>query len=98
MKTKVNKSNLLKRAWSIYRGTSVYSFSFSDSLKRAWEVEKENIAYAERKEQEAAEKEAEAKRLAEHKAKNGEANWNEIMGSYIADQYANAPAGTYFGD
>lgn len=91
MKTKVNKSNLLKRAWNIYRGTSVYSLSFSDSLKRAWEVEKANIAYAERKEQEAAEK-------INFKSSNVASNWNEIMGSYIAEQYANAPAGTYFGD
>lgn len=91
MKSKVNKSNLLKRAWNIYRGTSIYSFSFSDSLKRAWEIEKANIAYTERKEREAAEK-------INLKSSNVASNWNKIMGSYIADQYANAPAGTYFGD
>jgi hypothetical protein len=43
--TNYNKSEIMKRAWSIYRGTSIYSVSFSIALSRAWEIEKENKAY-----------------------------------------------------
>lgn len=32
----------MKRAWKIFRGNSEYSWSFSESLKRAWWVEREN--------------------------------------------------------
>lgn len=42
---KISKSNVMKRAWSIYRGESFYSRSFSLSLERAWEVEKATLAY-----------------------------------------------------
>lgn len=45
MKTRISKSAVMKRAWSIYRGTSFYASSFSLSLKRAWAVEKENAKY-----------------------------------------------------
>lgn len=41
---KISRSNVMKRAWSIYRGESFYSGSFSLSLERAWEVEKAIIA------------------------------------------------------
>ena len=44
MKTSISKSAVMKRAWSIYRsGHSFYSLSFSASLSRAWEIEKQNI-------------------------------------------------------
>lgn len=56
MKTEINKSNLMKRAWSIFRsGDSFYSKSFSLALSRAWEVEKANAEYRRR----------EAKRISE---------------------------------
>lgn len=40
MKTQVNKSRLMKRAWAIYKGVNPYSYSFSAALRRAWEVGK----------------------------------------------------------
>jgi hypothetical protein len=45
MKTtsQISKSKVMSRAWKIFRGNSKYSFSFSDSLKRAWAVEKEDL-------------------------------------------------------
>ncbi|WP_080903356.1 hypothetical protein [Parabacteroides sp. Marseille-P3160] len=42
-RTEVLRS-VMKRAWSIYRGSSIYSYSFSESLRRAWKIEKENAA------------------------------------------------------
>jgi hypothetical protein len=44
MKT-INKSAVMTRGWNIYRGKYHYSNSFAACLRRAWEVEKENIAY-----------------------------------------------------
>lgn len=34
----------MERAWSIYRSGSAYAYSFSNSLRSAWEIEK---SYAE---------------------------------------------------
>lgn len=42
MKTRINKSEVMKRAWKIFRGKNPYSYSFSAALRRAWFVEKEN--------------------------------------------------------
>lgn len=53
MKAQINKSKLMKRAWTIFKGNNPYSDSFSESLRRAWFVEKEALAYAERKAAEA---------------------------------------------
>ena len=49
MKTmsKYNKSQIMKRAWNIYKGNNPYSYSFSAALRRAWEVEKAMIEYNE---------------------------------------------------
>ena len=56
MKTtsKYNKSQIMKRAWNIYKGNNPYSYSFSAALRRAWEVEKATIEYNERKAKRAA--------------------------------------------
>ena len=40
----INKSSVMTRAWKIFRGNSEFSYSFSASLKRAWQVEKENAS------------------------------------------------------
>ena len=46
MKATINKSAVMKRAWSIFRGKNRdYNYNFSASLRRAWAVEKESIAY-----------------------------------------------------
>ena len=42
---KIDKSAVMKRAWAIFRGKSEYSWSFSESLKRAWFIEKDNIRF-----------------------------------------------------
>lgn len=56
MKTmsKYNKSQIMKRAWNIYKGNNPYSYSFSAALRRAWEVEKAMIEYNEREAKRAA--------------------------------------------
>lgn len=54
MKTRISKSDVMKRAWSIYKSDcgSMYSDgyfynfkNFSDCLKRSWVIEKANIEY-----------------------------------------------------
>lgn len=47
--SKYNKSEVMKRAWTIFKGNTPYSYSFSAALRRAWEVEKANAEYMERK-------------------------------------------------
>jgi hypothetical protein len=42
MKMRINKSEVMKRAWKIFKGKNPYSYSFSAALRRAWFVEKEN--------------------------------------------------------
>ena len=90
MKTQVNKSRLMKRAWAIYKGVNPYSYSFSAALRRAWEVEKAMIEYNER----------EAKRAA-IEAENAAAKTVRISNAWTIgclDYYQNARPGQYFGD
>lgn len=55
MKATINKSNLMKRAWAIYRSSNTdYNYCFSASLRRAFEVEKQNVEFQNRKAQELA--------------------------------------------
>lgn len=54
MKTEVNKSKLMKRAWAIYKGVNPYSYSFSAALRRVWEVEKATLEYEAREARKAA--------------------------------------------
>lgn len=92
MKTtsKYNKSQIMKRAWNIYKGNNPYSYSFSAALRRAWEVEKAMIEYNERK----------AKRAA-IEAENAAAKAKRISNAWTIgclDYYQNARPGQYFGD
>jgi hypothetical protein len=92
MKTtsKYNKSQIMKRAWNIYKGNNPYSYSFSAALRRAWEVEKAMIKYNER----------EAKRAA-IEAENAAAKAKRISNAWTIgclDYYQNARPGQYFGD
>jgi len=96
MKATINKSNLMKRAWNIFRGNNPYSYSFSAALRRAWEVEKETIAYMERKAAEAAEAARWAAIRAERRSNPVEVSDSLMAG--CAEYYRNAPRGTYFGD
>ncbi len=59
MSTSEIKSQVMKRAWSIFKSkpTSQWGFDFSkfsDCLRRAWEIIKSNIAHRAEKEKEAA--------------------------------------------
>lgn len=36
--SKYNKSQIMKRAWNIYKGNNPYSYSFSAALRRAWRL------------------------------------------------------------
>lgn len=54
MKSQVNKSKLMKRAWTIYRGVNPSSYSFSAALRRAWEAEKATLEYEAREARKAA--------------------------------------------
>ena len=94
MKTtsKYNKSQIMKRAWNIYKGNNPYSYSFSAALRRAWEVEKATIEYNEREAKRAAIEAETAARSA--RISNVSAGWAAGAISY----YSNARPGQYFGD
>ena len=47
---KVDRSKVMSRAWKIFK-SGRYSNSFGVCLRRAWEVEKSNIAYAAKQEE-----------------------------------------------
>ncbi len=91
MKPTINKSRLMKRAWNIFRGHNPYSYSFSAALRRAWEVEKENV----RHEAEKAEKAAKRALMNDLRSPvEVSESWNAGAAAY----YATARPGTYFGD
>jgi len=96
MKPTIDKSNLMRRAWNIFRGNNPYSHSFSAALRRAWEVEKETIAYMERKAAEA----AEAARWAAIRAdrRNAPVEVSDSFMAGCAEYYRNARPGQYMGD
>lgn len=91
MRTTINKSKVMKRAWNIFRGNNPYSYSFSAALNRAWIVEKESIRF-------------EAEKAEREKAANKTRVSSELVGmgvdynNGVAEYYRTAPAGTYFGD
>ena len=95
MKTtsKYNKSQIMKRAWNIYKGNNPYSYSFSAALRRAWEVEKATLEYEAREARktaiEAENAAAKAKRIS-----NADTYWAAGAAAY----YNNARPGQYFGD
>lgn len=100
MKTGIDKSKVMKRAWNIFRGNTPFSYSFSAALRRAWEVEKANIEYTAKKEAE----ETERARLAawqasdEYKTIKNSNEYRNAWSAGIASEYANARPGQYFGD
>jgi hypothetical protein len=100
MTTTINKSRLMQRAWNIYRGNNPYSGNFSISLRRAWEVEKENARYAEEQAQAEAERIATEIRRAELRANpNYEAECKAAYKRGANDYYLNYHRfGTYCGD
>ena len=93
MKTQVNKSRLMRRAWAIYKGINPYSYSFSAALRRAWEVEKATIEYEAREARKAA-IEAENSAARAKRTGNVDASWMAGAAAY----YGNARPGQYFGD
>ena len=103
MKITINKSRIMTTAWGIFKSNSVYSASFSMSLRRAWEIEKREIAKA-RKDAEVAERMAAfEKMLAEKRERNAKAAESVTCNDMAfmagcADQYSNAARGAYFGD
>lgn len=100
MKIGIDKSKVMKRAWSIFRSNTPFSYSFPAALRRAWEVEKANIEYTAKKEAEKTER----ARLAAWQASDEyntmtnsmecRNSWNSGLSAY----YANARIGQYFGD
>lgn len=96
MKATINKSQLMKRAWNIFRGNNPYSYSFSAALRRAWEIEKANIAYEAKK----ATEEAERARIAAYQAerRNNPIEVSESFMAGCAAYYANSRPGQYMGD
>jgi len=92
MKTQVNKSRLMKRAWAIYKGVNPYSYSFSAALRRAWEVEKATLEYEAREARKTAIEAENAARST--RIGNASAAW--VAGA--AAHYSNARPGQYFGD
>lgn len=97
MTTTISKSQVMKRAWRIFKGSNPYSYSFSASLRRAWHVEKANIRYEA--------EQAEQARIAAHIAEVYERRRNLPPVDYalacaeaVTRDYWNARPGTYFGD
>lgn len=93
MKSQVNKSKLMKRAWTIYRGVNPYSYSFSVALCRAWEVERATLEYEVREARKAA---IEAENAAARAKQTSVTNVSWMAGA--AAYYSNARPGQYFGD
>jgi hypothetical protein len=93
MKTQVNKSRLMKRAWTIYKGVNPYSYSFSVALRRAWEVERATLEYEVRVARKAA---IEAENAAARAKQTSVTNVSWMAGA--AAYYSNARPGQYFGD
>ena len=94
MKTmsKYNKSQIMKRAWNIYKGNNPYSYSFSAALRRAWEVEKATLEYEAREARKTAIEAENAARST--RISNASAAWVAGAAAY----YSNARPGQYFGD
>ena len=86
MKTRINKSEVMKRAWRIYRDRNPYSYSFSSALRQAWEVKKANATY----------------RTSETKRNGSAPAYRPVPGAAFeagcAAYYRNAVQGQYFGD
>ena len=86
MKTRINKSEVMKRAWKIFRGRNPYSYSFSAALRRAWVVEKANAEYAAR----------------EARKETVKSAYSPVMSAEFeagcTAYYRNAVQGQYFGD
>jgi hypothetical protein len=86
MKTRINKSEVMKRAWKIFRGRNPYSYSFSAALRRAWEVEKANAAC----------------RVREAQKESAKTAYRPVLSAAFeagcAAYYRNAVQGQYFGD
>ena len=95
MKTmsKYNKSQIMKRAWNIYKGNNPYSYSFSAALRRAWEVEKATLEYETREARKAA---IEAENSAVRAKRTGIVNVSWMAGAVA--YYSNARPSQYFGD
>jgi hypothetical protein len=97
MKSQYNKSEIMKRAWKIFRGNNVWSGIFSESLKRAWEIAKESIVSAAKQIREKLAMER-IKNMPGTPTINGRVVYGAAEEAILADWYANAPRGTYFGD
>ena len=96
MKTTINKSRLMKRAWSIYKDDNAWSYKFSDSLRRAWEIEKAAIAYEARKAAEAAERARVETIVSKHQ--NTTIEYSGIFHAGMIAYYRDTRPGQYFGD
>ena len=92
MKTQVNKSRLMKMAWTIYKCVNPYSYSFSAALRRAWEVEKATLEYEAREARKTAIEAENAARST--RISNASVAWAVGAAAY----YSNARPGQYFGD
>ena len=87
METKIDKSKVMKRAWGIYCLNMTLYSSFSACLKRAWQIEKENMVYNNKQEA-----------ISQEETQLGlyESTIGDMSG--CASWYANARSGQYMGD
>ena len=104
MKTTIDKSKVMKRAWSIFRLNMSMYRTFAECLKRAWEIEKKNIIY--RAEQEAIAA-AEIQRLCRQAELHEKMKWQPVdpyagIREYLMNYYGNPfnerGQRRYFGD
>lgn len=101
MKTTIDKGQVMRRAWRIYRQKKYTSkFGFRYALIDAWDIEKRNAAYAQRKAEEAADRAIMAARKAEALKERRGADMPIVhdFREALINWYSNAPRGTYFGD
>lgn len=98
MKNTINKSQLMKRAWDLYRNhrDSYDFYLFKNCLRRAWEIEKSNIAHEQRKFEEAA-NEARFEALRKERSNKPFEHGTEFYAG-MREFYTNARRGQYMGD
>lgn len=89
---RVSKSDVMKKAWTIYKKTSYNSFitdskrRFASCLERAWQAEKENVIYR-AKQAEEKEREERNKDLPRNNSLNMVALAGSLLNYYSNNRY-----------
>jgi hypothetical protein len=99
MTTQISKSDVMKRAWSIYKNHRNMFPTFSLALTRAWFVEKESLKYRQQQEAIAADEERERIWKVSDEYKTIMAKTKALHNAMMYDYYNGAGSQRrYFGD